>query len=144
MLRTYDPKSVSIIVGGNIMTGLADGTFLTVERDEDAFALNIGSDGEGVRSKSNNFSGTFTLTIQQGSPSNDVLSAFAQADELSGSGVVSVLVKDNNGNSLHVAETAWVQKAADAEYARESGDREWVIRTDKLTTFVGGNDVSTA
>lgn len=138
-LRTYDPKEVSIIAGGEIVQGYADGTFISIERDEDTWALQIGADGEGARSKSNNRSGTITLTLQQTSASNAILNALAQADELSNGGVFSVLVRDNNGGSLAAAETAWIQKPSNQEYGREAGEREWVIRTDNLSLATLGN-----
>lgn len=139
MVKNYDPKEVSIIIGGNIATGFADGTYLMVERNNPSWNLNIGSDGEGVRAKSNDKSGRFVLTLQQGSPMNDILSGFYQADELASSGTFSVLVKDNNGSSLHAAASCWVVQPASAEYAREIGSREWTIETDALETFIGGN-----
>lgn len=37
-VRTYDPKQVIITVGGIPMSGFADGTFLTVDRDDDQWA----------------------------------------------------------------------------------------------------------
>lgn len=138
-VKNYDPKEVSIIIAGNIASGFADGTYLSVERNNPSFNLNIGSDGEGVRAKSNDKSGRFTLTLQQGSAMNDILSGLQKADELSSAGVFSVLVKDNNGSSLHAAETAWITQPAGAEYAREIGSREWILETDNLETFIGGN-----
>jgi hypothetical protein len=139
MVKSYDPKEVSIIIAGNITTGFADGTYLVVERNNPSWNLSIGSDGEGVRAKSNDKSGRFVITLQQGSPMNDILSGLYQADELGSGGVFSVLVKDNNGSSLHAAATAWVIQPASAEYAREIGSREWTIETDSLEHFVGGN-----
>jgi hypothetical protein len=137
--KTYDPSQVAIIVGGFQITGFADGSFLTVARNTDAFALYIGTDGEGTRAKSNNKSGRITLTLAQSSDSNAILSGIAAADELSNSGIVPVLIKDNSGNSLYAAETAWIVKAPDSEFGREVGAREWIIETDNLAVFVGGN-----
>lgn len=138
-LKTYDPKQVSIIVGGFPLSGYADGTFVAIERDEDAFSLQIGADGEEARAKSNNLSGTITITLQQASEGNRILSDFAVADELTNSGVFPVLVKDSSGASIHAAEQAWVQKVAPAEYGREGAEREWVIQTGRLRSYVGGN-----
>lgn len=139
MLRNYNPKEVSMIIAGNIVTGYADGSYLTIERNEDSFTLQIGSDGEGVRSKSNNRSGRFTFTVQQGAAINDILSGLLAADEARGAGTFSVLVKDNQGTSIHAAATAWVVRSPSAEYARDVGSREWIVETDNLRTFVGGN-----
>ena len=138
-VKTYDPAQVALIFGGVEIGGYADGTFVTVARDEDAFSLQIGTNGEGVRSKSNNKSGTFTFTLLQSSASNAILSAIAQLDELTNAGVFPAMVKDNSGSSIHTAETAWIQKVPDSEYSKEAGPREWVIRTNNLQPFVGGN-----
>ena len=137
--KTYDPSQVAIIVGGFQVTGFADGTFLSVERNADNFALYVGTDGEGTRAKSNNKSGRMTFTLAQSSDANAFLSALATADELSNSGIVPVLVKDNSGTSLYSAETAWIVKHSPAEFGREVGTREWILETDNLAVFTGGN-----
>ena len=139
MAKTYDPKQYSLIVGGHIVGGFADGTFLTVARNNDTWALTMGADGEGARAKSNDKSGTLVFTLLQTSQSNSVLSGFHNADELNNAGQVPVLVKDNNGDTVIEATTAWVRKPADVELAKEITSREWTIETDNLTMLVGGN-----
>ena len=139
MTKTYNPAQVVVIFNGHEISGYADGSFVTVARDEDAFSLVVGSSGEGVRSKMNNKSGTITVTLLQSSGSNAFLSGFAELDELSAGGQGPLLIKDNSGDSLHVCESAWIQKLPDSEYAREAGSREWTFRTDNLVSHVGGN-----
>lgn len=139
MAKTYDPSQVQIIVGGFQIAGFADGSFVSVVRNADAFALYMGTDGEGTRAKSNNKSGRITFTLAQSSDSNAILSGIAAADELANSGVVPVLIKDGSGNSLYAAETAWIVKYPDSEFGRELGTREWILETDSMAVFVGGN-----
>src|SRR3990172_523550 len=138
-VKTYDPRQVIIIVAGNQMSGYADGSFVTVARNEDMWSLQIGTSGEGTRSKSNNKSGTITFQLMQSSDSNAVLQALANVDELSNAGAVPVMVKDNSGDSLYIAETAWIRKIPDSEFSREAGPREWVLETDVLVPNVAGN-----
>jgi len=130
---------VACIVGGKIGQGFSDGTFIKVERNEQAFSLKVGVDGEGTRAKSNNKSGKITITLMQSSSFNDVLSAFAAADELSNTGAVPFFLKDNSGRTLVTALTCWVQKYADSEFAKEVSTRTWVLETDDIEVFVGGN-----
>lgn len=139
--KVYNPKEVTIIFGPVIVTGFADGTFLSVDFNEDAFTLQVGTDGEGTRSKSNNDSATIAFTLMQSSDSNDLLSALHNIDKNtpSGDGIVPLLIKDLQGSSLYTAETAWIRKAPTSEFAREAGPREWTIETDKLVAFVGSN-----
>lgn len=138
-MKTYDPKQVVLIVGGVQITGFADGTFITVRRNSDAWSLQMGVDGEGTRSKSNDKSGQIEVQLMQSSQSNGYLSNLALADELSNGGIVPAMVKDNGGSSLHAAEQIYVKKTPDADYAREAGPRVWVLETDNLQNFIGGN-----
>jgi len=138
-VKTYDAGSVSIIFAGIPFEGFADGTFVTVARDNPSFNSLVGSDGEGARAKSNDKSGTITCTLMQTSVTNDLLSGVALLDELVGDGVAPILVKDNSGRTIASAETAWIEKPADAEFGREISNREWVIKTNSLNMFIGGN-----
>ena len=139
-LRTFDPRLVNILIGGVPMQGFADGTFLSIDRDEDAFVKVVGADGTSTRIKSNNRSATLTLTLKQSSPSNDVLSGFAALDELSNTGVVPVLVKDNSGNSIYFSATGWVQKYPLSEFSKEISNREWTLDLVDTDIFVGSNN----
>jgi hypothetical protein len=139
LVTTYDPKQFSLIVGGKIITGFADGEYITVERNEQAYNLKVGVDGEGTRAKSNNKSGKVTIVLMQSSRSNDDLSAYAQLDESSNKGVVPVLGRDGSGRTAFGAATAWIQKFAPAPFAKEVGTRTWVLETNELDVFIGGN-----
>jgi len=136
---TYAPREISITVAGTIITGYAEGTFVTVERTSDAFSMKAGADGLISRTHSADRSGTIVLTLKQTSPSNDLLSALQKADELTLNAKFPVSVRDSNGTSLHVAGDAWVMKVAQAEYSNEETDREWTIGCSDLESFVGSN-----
>lgn len=139
MVLQYDPKIVSCIVGGKIMSGFSDSTFIKLSKNEQAFNLKVGVDGEGTRAKSNNNSGKVEITLMMSSSSNDDLSAFALADQLSNSGAVPVYLKDNSGRTIASALTAWVQKLPDREFTKEASSVTWVLETDELNLFIGGN-----
>jgi Bacteriophage KPP10, Structural protein ORF10 len=138
-LLNYNPKDVSIIIGTQIMKGFADGPFISVEYDEDAFNKKIGADGEGTRVKTNNFAGRYTLTLDQASESNDYLSGLAALDRASGAGVVPVTVRDVNGNTLYFSESGWVLRIPTMEFGKEAADREWVLDAADIQGFIGGH-----
>jgi hypothetical protein len=141
MLHTYDPAQVTIIFAGIPISGRGEATFLSVERNEDAWALQVGADGDATRAKSNNRSGRVTLTLLQSSAANDALSALAKVDEATpgGDAAAPLLIKDLSGRTLVQAETAWVVKQAAAEFAREASEREWILESNDLDVLVGGN-----
>jgi len=138
-VRTYDPKSVIITIGGVPMSGFSDGTFLEVNRDEATWNKVVGADGYVTRGKTNNFTGTITLTLKQSSPSNDVLSGFMAADEISNVGIVPILIKDLSGNSTYFSAQGWIQQYPSSTFGKEINDREWVIALADLDLFVGSN-----
>lgn len=135
----YDPKAVTIVYAGQIMTGYDDGTFVTIERNNDMWALKMGADGIGTRAKSNDKSGKVTLTLMQSSPSNDVLSGLAIADENTGAGAAPLLVRDGSGRTVATAAAAWVTKVPSAEFGKEVANRVWILESDNLQLFIGGN-----
>lgn len=141
MLTNYDGALVTFVWGNIVATGLADGSWVTVERDEDAFSLYIGTDGSGTRARSNNRAGTITVRLAQSSATNDAYSAqHALAENgTPGAGVYPAMLRDNSGRTLVQAQNAWIQKLPSAEFGREATEREWVFRTEKLEMLVGGN-----
>jgi hypothetical protein len=139
MLKTYNAKDLVIIFGIHTVEGFGEDTKVTVERNADSWTMKTGVDGTVTRSKSNNKTGTITINLMQTSESNDFLSAIAITDELSSAGVLPVLVKDNNGTSLHTGLEAWIRKPTNSEYALEAGEREWVIDVAELLHSPGSN-----
>jgi hypothetical protein len=136
---TYDFKQVNLIVGGVPISGFADGSSITIEFDEQQFTKTTGSDGLTTRSKTNNYAGNVTCTLQQTARSNDVLSALWVADRTRNAGAVPLLIKDNSGRTLWAAQFAWVQQMPSQDFAKESGERAWVLDCSELTGLAGGN-----
>src|SRR4051812_10926277 len=114
-IASYDASKIVVTLGPSILTGWADGSFLTIERESDSFEDYVGSDGGVARSKSNDKRATATLRLRMDAASNDVLSAFLVADELNGAGVLPFMVKDLKGTTLVLAKEAWVMKPAPIE-----------------------------
>lgn len=137
--KTYNAKKVLVSFAGKILTGMMDGSFVTVSRNNDSFMLMVGSDGEAARAANADRSGTVTVTLMQTSPSNDDLSTLMATDELTNAGTGALFIKDASGRTLVSAVEAWIRKPADAEFAREIGGREWTFETGNIEIYNGGN-----
>jgi hypothetical protein len=139
--HVYDPASLVVVFFGIPMQGFAEDSVVEVAYNEDAFTLQMGVDGDGTRSKTNNRSAQITVSLMQSSLVNDLLNQVHQLDLNSpnGLGIGPLLIKDLNGRSLHAADKAWIMKSPDAAYAKEAGAREWVIETASLVSSYGGN-----
>lgn len=138
-MKSYSPGEISVIVDGAIISGFAEGTFINVARDEDSSTFVPSATGGGSRTKNANRAGKFTFTLQQTSESNQILSDLVKADEDGENVLVPVLVRDNSGADLHKAEQVFITKPADAGYAKDLSDREWILQAEVLEMNLGGN-----
>lgn len=138
-VKTYAPDQVVATLGPALISGYAADAMISVEFNEDAFTLRVGIDGEGTRTKNANRSGRVTFTLEQSSAANDLLSGIAALDQASGAGVMPLLIKDLSGRTVVAAESAWIVKQPAVAFAKESGPREWIIESDNLQVFAGGN-----
>jgi len=137
-VATYNPKKVLLSWGPILFEGYADGSMIEAVRNNQAVNLAIGSTGDGCRAISNDKSGTVTVNLLQSSLTNGLLNAQAIIDEESGDAVYPLFLKDLSGLDAVVAESAWIQKNADATYARETENRTWILETDSLNILVAG------
>jgi hypothetical protein len=138
-MKEIDPNSIIMTFKGIDITGVADGTFVEVEYDEDAYTHHVGAKGEVTRVKNSNEMGTITFTLGQGSSTNDKLSAVAIGDRKSGTGVGKVKISDLKGTTLYRGDKAWIRKMAKGEHGKEHTNRSWVITVEKLVVNIGGS-----
>lgn len=135
-MQTYDPARVQLTLAGKLIIGFAE-TFIRAALNADLYTTQVGAQGDVTRSRSQDRTGTVTLTLMAGSPSNDVLSALAKADE-EGLGVGVLQIVDLQGTTLLVSPNAWISKKPEVEFGKESGERVWVISCDNMKFHVGG------
>jgi len=135
----YDPKAIiaTIVsplpgIGSHTITGYQDGTMLVAERNSDLNELTPGAQGDFAFTLKRDRSGTITLSLLQTSPSNAVLSQIALADQISGQGVFSIQIKDNESGSVGGATVAKIQKHSNMEFSNEITVREWIITCGEL------------
>lgn len=138
---TYDPKDVHVIIDGNPISGYADGTFLSVEFDEQQWNKVTGADGHTARSKTNNYAGKVTVTLLATSVGNDVMNSLWQRDRRNNSGAVPLIVRDSQGRTVWSAQYAWVQQMPTQDFSKDTESREWVIDCADLAGSIGGNQI---
>ncbi len=140
----YDPSKVTVSFKGILVVGYMSGTFVSVDRDDDAYETVAGSQGDVTRVHKLNRAGVATITLQQSSPSNEILRQVHvddTAESTRGSGVGNLIIKDLNGTTLATADAAWIMKHATIEYSDGLEGREWKIACADLD-IVGGGSLS--
>lgn len=68
-IASYDPKKVTVIVGGRTITGFAADGIVTITKNEDSVTPSVGAKGDVTYSENANESGTVALTLMSTSSS---------------------------------------------------------------------------
>jgi len=123
-VRQYDPQDVSVSVDGMIITGLADGTFVTCEKNEDTYEPYVGSQGEVVRAHNANRTGKITFTTDHTSPSNSYLTQLANATRLFPCKVVDM---NSDSNQSAGGAECWIVKHPNFDRSGETTEMEWEV-----------------
>lgn len=138
-LLLYDPDQIVIVVAGIPIDGFADGEFIRIERDNNAFDDVVGTSGEVTRSKTNDHRRTITLRLMYTSRSNALLSALFNSDlnAPGGVGVGAFMLQDLVSGTTMIAEKCWIAKDPDDPFDRTANEREWLIRVARLDKQYG-------
>lgn len=124
MVKGYNSKDVVLVVNGRYMTGMADGSFVEWEKDDDSFEVSNGAQGDVGVSENNSESGTITLTLMQTSPDVAYLNGLANARTY-----FPVYAKHSGDPAESAGGTmARILKPAAAAFSNEIESREFEIK----------------
>lgn len=119
--KQFDPKKVSVSIGGVPCRAFADGTMVTVEYLVDKRSLHVGADGNGRLIKTADGSCTVTVRLASYSATNAALLALDKADA-----EVPIAITDTSSSAdLFFAETCALQKIPNMVKGTEETPNEW-------------------
>lgn len=137
--RTYNLAQCVFNINGVPLEGFGDGDAVTVAPNDDLWSDQVGADGEVTRSRTNDLSGTMTVTLMSTSLSNDVLNQFLQLILAGAPGdKFSVFIKDLNSGDQVVAAQAYLMRDPDMAFGKEASTREWTIKLPRYQRTHGG------
>ena len=123
-IATYDARKVTIVVGGQIITGFPDGSFVKATKDNDSFEASSGAQGDVAVAVNGDALGTVTITVSQTSPSISYLDQLANDRTMTSVWVNSMNeVKETVGGSK-----AMITKPGDVEYGKSIANRVYTIK----------------
>lgn len=138
-LVTYSNKGVLITVDGIPLEGIGPDTFVTIEMPEAWTSVSSGDGKLVTRAQNNEAMIPITLTLAQGSASNQTLTNLYNLDQnTEGGRTFAILITDTNGGDEFFAEKAWISKPANLDFAKEAGTREWTLQAAFYTFDIGG------
>lgn len=145
--RKYNPKKITATFSGTIgdrdfaiqFLGFMDGTFIMAEMDEDQVTKHVGSQGDASFVLNANKGAAVTITLVQGSPTNDELTNLIPDADNNYMPTGVLTFKDLNGTTEVIATDAVIKKTAKIEFGKELTGREWVFDCASATLKVGGS-----
>lgn len=114
MNKVYDPKKVTVIVDGMVVTGFAEGSIVSIEKNEDNVYPHVGAMGETVFALGCDETETATLSLASHSPTLAHLRNVAKKR-----GVFNFQVVDMNNNVIITCDNAMMVKTPDYTVGKE-------------------------
>lgn len=146
-VATYSPNDLTIIISqessgiSHVCSGFSEDSIVQIERNAETFTMYTGADNYSTRIYNANNSAKVTLSVQQSSATNDILSRMYQNDAASrnSSGLFSITIKDNSGRSTYFSDDAYIGVVPNSNFSNSMQTRDWVIHAHNLETLIGGN-----
>ncbi|MNX76784.1 hypothetical protein D3C86_1083000 [compost metagenome] len=146
-LATYSPNTLAVIITqdstgiSHRISGFSEDSLVSIDRNMETFSLYVGADNTSTRIANVNTSATMTVSLQQTSASNDILSQLYENDRqsLDSSGLFNITVTDLSGRSVYFSDQAYVASPPSSPFANSMQTREWMIHLPNSTIFLGGN-----
>lgn len=136
-IYTYNPKEVTLVVGGYIFTGWES---ITITRNTKAFTPVRGIRGKNTRVRNRDTSATIVIPLLQTSSGNDVLTQIVEQDINFGTALISMSLSDGSGSSVFDSSEAYVTGFPTTKFSGGFEYRVWEIFCQKTGSFtVGGN-----
>lgn len=120
MATVYDPKKVTVIYDGMVITGFADDTMIEAEKNEDNITPYVGVLGEVSIAINADNTGTVTMSLANTSPFIKILADKARANTIAPLSII-----DMNQNGVNVGGTeAIIIKAPNVTIGKEVESQE--------------------
>lgn len=136
-INTYSPTDVILTVIDHKLTGWES---ISISKTSPSFIAVPGIRGKHTRVENPDRSCTISFGLINTSKSNDFISAIHAADVTNGTAKLSVMLKDNSGNSVFSSNDAYILTYPDVMFSGGFEYRKWDIFCQTVSDYnVGGN-----
>lgn len=134
------PADVHVLLGGFYeVVGFADGSFVTITKNQQPFNSSRAMDGEVARVYHSDSRYNLKITVASSSPTNDLFTKLWQLDEATKSVFFPILIKDSLGTSLFFSLEAWICIPPDLSFSNTVETRDWIFECNNGSINLGSN-----
>lgn len=123
-IATYDAKKVSVIIGGVMITGFAEKTFVEAEKEEETVKPHVSAQGDVGVAINNHSLGKIKIKLNQTSPSIPYMNKLARNSTM----VPAWVISDNDVKEKCGGSQAMVTKVPKVEFGDEITEREFEVQ----------------
>ena len=138
-LAVYSPEDVKVLIGVGAVDGFALNSIVSVAKVNSTYVSKINSDGSVSRTHKGDNVYNVAISLSNASEWNQVFTYMMLVDRATQMGKFPVLIKDDQGTSLLVSPTSWIEKLPDSSFTTEVDTRDWLICCSHAIFNVGGN-----
>jgi hypothetical protein len=142
---TFSPEDTLAVITVNglahVISGFADGTYLTYARATPSAMLVQGADLTGGLVFRGNKGGTISLTLHQFTGSNDFLSMVHKkfSETRDTTWLMDITVVDGTGRTGFSASQCFISDLPETSFSTEGENRTWPIQAVRIEPHIGGN-----
>jgi hypothetical protein len=134
---TYSPSQVTLVIDDYQLVGWDT---ISIAKTSPSFITIPGIRGKHTRVPNTDKSCTIQIGLIQTSKANSILSAVHALDIEQGTGKLSVMLKDNSGESVFSSSDAYIVSYPDVSFSAGFEYRQWNIFCQTVLDYkVGGN-----
>lgn len=152
MINNYSASSVNVVIThratntAHLLSGFKADDFISIETPEDNIQEEELRDGEVTRSVKTSKMRRVTLRVDQGSSSNDVLSALFKYDmknftSRGNAGIFTATVIDSSGRTYLYSSECYLKMPQTQGFGQRSGSRDWQMVMVNCDFNIGGNSM---
>jgi hypothetical protein len=129
-IKAYDPKKVSLSIGGVNPTGYAPDTKIVFSRANPVSTTTVGVDGDISVNEDNRKNGTMTISLLHNSSFNDVITSWLLTKP---TGYPFLPFEFNDPSGSATTSRCWVETQPDYSVGQETGTLDWVFGVEDAT-----------
>lgn len=126
-LNVYDPKQVTLTIGGQTVTGFAEGSKLTITKTDGITSTTRGMDGDLSIDIINMADGTCTFTLLHNTSFNKTMRDWAYSYRSNSTRIPYVPFEMNDPSGGKLATQCWLETQPDYDVAQATGEQAWTV-----------------
>jgi hypothetical protein len=125
--NVYDPKQVTLTIGGQTVTGFAEGSKVTITKTDGLTSTTRGMDGDISIDIINMVDGTATFTLLHNTSFNDTMRDWAYSYRSKTTRIPYVPFEMNDPSGGKISTVAWLETQPDYDVGQATGEQAWTV-----------------